>query len=246
MLCTIHLPKPIRTLEAWLPLNETAITKIADDAVRQILALRGGGVPGVRAVRRDLSGRLKTQSGADVLAMGLRLASAPALKTAHARWVGWELINKHKGALAGLTPEIVEALGAGNSSWDEVDGFGVYIAGPAWLRGLISDADVLDWTGSPDLWRRRAALVTTVGLNSKSHGGKGDVARTLVIAEALIADREDMVIKAMSWALRSLVPWDRQAVETFLERHDRHLAALVKREVRAKLRTGRKTAKRAV
>ena len=164
------------------------------------------------------------------------------MKPARARWVGWELINQRKDALALLDLAMVEALGAGNSSWDEVDGFGLYIAGAAWLRGLIGDEDIVAWTQSEDLWRRRAALVATVVLNSKTHGGAGDAARTLMIAELLADDREDMVVKAMSWALRMLVPWDRAAVETFLARHDARLAARIKREVRTKLRTGKKNA----
>ena len=53
-----------------------------------------------------------------------------------------------------------------------------------------------------------------------------------------------MIVKALSWALRSLVPWDAPAVERFLEVHDRDLAARVKREVRHKLRTGLKTPRR--
>ena len=44
----------------------------------------------------------------------------------------------------------------------------------------------------------------------------------------------------MSWALRELVPWDKQAVEGFLEEHDGVLVARVKREVRNKLETGLK------
>ena len=50
-----------------------------------------------------------------------------------------------------------------------------------------------------------------------------------------------MVIKALSWALRSLVQWDRKAVSRFLTEHDDVLAARVKREVGTKLRTGRKS-----
>jgi len=121
-----------------------------------------------------------------------------------------------------------------------VDGYGIYITGAAWLRGRIRDADVRRWAKSEDLWRRRAALVSTVVLNTKSHGGQGDSRRTLAVAELLIDDREDMVVKALSWALRALVPWDRAAVESFLTEHDARLAARVKRETRTKLRTGRK------
>jgi 3-methyladenine DNA glycosylase AlkD len=53
-----------------------------------------------------------------------------------------------------------------------------------------------------------------------------------------------MVVKAMSWALRTLVPWDPTAVEDFVSRHENRLAARIKREVRTKLRTGRKNTKK--
>ncbi len=227
-----------------MALTAANIAAIARETVAETLSRGRAGVPEAREIRRRLSARLKPESGADVLAIGLAIASAPEMKTARARWVGWELIVQHKGAVAGLDLAMVMALGAGNSSWDEVDGYGLYIAGPAWLRGLISDADVLAWTASPDLWRRRAALVATVVLNSKTHGGAGDVRRTLMIAEHLAADHEDMIVKALSWAVRTLVQWDRAAVEDFLVRHDGDLAARVKREVRAKLRTGRKNQKK--
>jgi hypothetical protein len=51
-----------------------------------------------------------------------------------------------------------------------------------------------------------------------------------------------MVVKALSWALRALVEWDRAAVAGFLKEHDATVAARVKREVATKLRTGRKNA----
>ena len=55
-----------------------------------------------------------------------------------------------------------------------------------------------------DFWWRRAALVSTVPLNAKSHGNGYRTADTLAICEMLIDDREDMVVKALSWALRVL------------------------------------------
>ena len=56
----------------------------------------------------------------------------------------------------------------------------------------------------------------------------------------LVHDHEAMVTKAMSWALRALVIHDAGAVQTFLKQYDAGLAALVKREVQNKLRTGLK------
>ena len=60
----------------------------------------------------------------------------------------------------------------------------------------------------------------------------------------LAADREDMVQKALSWALRVIIWHDAEAVQAFLDEHDDHLAARVKREVRAKLTTGLKNPRR--
>jgi 3-methyladenine DNA glycosylase AlkD len=82
-----------------------------------------------------------------------------------------------------------------------------------------------------------------VALNIKSDGGYGDVPRTLGVCRILIDDRDDMVVKGMSWALRDLISHDPVAVQEFLNEHDRSLAARVKREVTNKLTTGLKNPK---
>ena len=66
------------------------------------------------------------------------------------------------------------------------------------------------------------------------------MAKTLEVCRRAVADRDDMVIKALSWALRSLIQWDREAVSGFLKEYDETLASRVKREVRTKLRTDAK------
>ncbi len=131
-------------------------------------------------------------------------------------------------------------LGQGLDNWACVDNFCAYIAGIAWLHGRIPDAVVERWAVSPDLWWRRVAVVCTVALNNKSRGGAGDTARTLRICQTVLGDPEIMVQKAISWALRMLVPWDRCAVEDFLERNRDEVSKLVLREVTRKLRTGKK------
>ena len=82
--------------------------------------------------------------------------------------------------------------------------------------------------------------MSTVPLNLRAAGGRGDAPRTLAICCSLVADRDDMVVKALSWALRQLVVWDPNAVHAFLDAHDKALAARVRREVRNKLETGLK------
>lgn len=60
----------------------------------------------------------------------------------------------------------------------------------------------------------------------------------------LVDDGDPMVVKALSWALRALAVRDAAAVRAFLEQHRARLAALVLREVRHKLETGRKAGAR--
>jgi 3-methyladenine DNA glycosylase AlkD len=126
-------------------------------------------------------------------------------------------------------------------SWCSVDAFARLLSGPAWLNGQLSDEVIRRWARSEDRWWRRAALVSTVALNTRSHGGYGDVPRTFAVCRPLVADRDDIVVKAMSWALRSLVPHDPDAVTEFLAANEDALAARVVREVRNKLETGLKT-----
>ena len=59
----------------------------------------------------------------------------------------------------------------------------------------------------------------------------------------LIDDREDMIVKAVSWALRMLAPWQPEAVSAYLDKHGDRLAPRVRREVRNKLATGYKNPK---
>ncbi len=64
---------------------------------------------------------------------------------------------------------------------------------------------------------------------------------TLAVCQRVVTDRDDMVVKALSWALRSLIPWDAVAVAGFLREHEEVVAGRVAREVGTKLRTSRKS-----
>ena len=173
------------------------------------------------------------------------LEFARALIFTHARrWQAYELIQGHKAAFRSLGADELEELGQGINSWWSADAFARTISGPAWRDGQVQDGLIIKWARSPDLWWRRAALVSTVAFNVRSQGGKGDTRRTLLICKMLVADHEDMVVKALSWALRELVYFDPAAVEGFIQEHEAQLAGRVKREVGSKLRTGLKNPRR--
>jgi 3-methyladenine DNA glycosylase AlkD len=199
--------------------------------VRNALALR--------SLRREYSKRIEALPPRDVL----RIATALVARRRVHRFMGDELIASRPDALAMLDLTQLEHLGSGISSWDQVDCFACCLSGPAWREGRIEDHAIEQWARSKNGWWRRAALVSTVPLNVKARGGRGDAERTLRICALLIGDRDQMVVKALSWALRALVARDPDAVGRFISENEARLAALVRREVQCKLATGRKTPK---
>lgn len=204
---------------------------------RAVAAVEEPNTPRLRAVRRRFSRRLREAKPEKVLALAFRLLESGKPRE---RWFAYEFIHEHKPALHSLDASLLERLGTGMASWDQVDSFAPYLSGVAWRRGQIGDEVIRRWAASPDRWWRRAALVSTVALNVKARGGTGDVPRTLAVCELLVDDRDDMVVKAMSWALRAAGVHDPESVSDFLEKHEERLAARVKREVRNKLETGLK------
>jgi 3-methyladenine DNA glycosylase AlkD len=191
--------------------------------------------PNLRSIRRKYTRLLQGAEGDVVFQIARELR-----QTERYRWFGYELVQAHPAAFKRLEAAQLEELGQGIDSWWNTDAFARTLSGPAWLAGQVSDELMLKWAQSPDHWWRRAALVSTVALNVRSQGGQGDVRRTLEVCRLLVNDPDDMVVKALSWALRELVVHDPQAVRAFLEEFDPVLAGRVKREVLNKLKTGLK------
>jgi 3-methyladenine DNA glycosylase AlkD len=208
---------------------------------RRLAAGVGWNTAALRALRREFSKRLSAADAGFLLELARQLVAEPEVAC---RFMAYELVANHPEARNGLRARDVEALGRGLDSWGAVDTFGCYISGPAWRQGQLPDARVHRWARSPDRWWRRAALVSTVPLNCKARGGQGDAPRTLAVCSLLLADRDDMVVKALSWALRELAKRDAPAVEGFLASHGQAVAARVVREVGNKLRTGLKNPRR--
>jgi hypothetical protein len=213
------------------------IAAVVEEIETRTAGLPVQNTPALRSLRRQYSRRIATSAPAEVVKIAARLIARGRVH----RFVGDEIIATRPDALATLSLMQIERLGAGISSWDQVDCFACCLAGPAWREGQIPDKAIVQWARSTDRWWRRAALVSTVPLNVKAQGGRGDAHRTLRICACLIDDRDVMVVKALSWALRALAVRDAAAVRAFLRQHDARLPALVRREVRHKLATGRKS-----
>jgi hypothetical protein len=197
----------------------------------------------VRKVRRKHAEALVSEPPRTILAV------ADALLTGGnwpERVAGAELLVGRHDAICQLNEALVEKWGKGLADWGSVDLYGVTVAGVAWREGRVSDDRVMRWAKSSNRWRRRLALVATVPLNSRARGGFGDTTRTFKVCRALVDDRDDMVVKALSWALRELAKRDPASVSRFVTEADARLASRVRREVKAKLETGRKVRPRPV
>ncbi|MGA8030657.1 MAG: DNA alkylation repair protein [Bryobacteraceae bacterium] len=193
----------------------------------------------MRSLRREYSHLLAQAKPELVIQIAWRLASRSGVGC---RFVGYEILSHHKRAFSCLTTRHLLQLGRGINSWSAVDRFGCYLSGPAWRDGQLPNAVIRDWAQSEDRWWRRAALVSTVALSRR--GEPGDVRRTTEICKRLASDTDDMVIKALSWALRELAKKHPEEARRFLDDHKQTLAARVQREVRNKITTGLKTPSR--
>jgi hypothetical protein len=243
----------------FLPLRQTGVTRSMKDTNRAPDDSNRAGVPALaqeiderlsslphstteelRQVRREFSKRLKDAAPHVVIELGMLLLEVPQMEY---RFVVYELIHNHPSALFHLNAWQLERLGRGIASWSAVDCYAVYLAGPVWRERRVPNSLIHGWARSADRWWRRAALVSTVPLNSKARGGSGDSYRTLQVCRLLERDRDPMVAKALSWALRELAKRDPRAVREFLSGRGDVLPAIVLREVSNKLRTGLKNPK---
>jgi len=207
---------------------------------RRAAAAESRAVPVLRRVRRELSRDSAKIPAATILRAAYGLLDDESVP----RWLTYEWIHHHEPAMSSVDVRTVHRLGRGIASWGDVDAFACLVAGPAWREGRLPDGEIHRWASSRDRWWRRAALVSTVPLNSAARGGSGDAPRTLAVCRLLRDDRDDMVVKAMSWALRALSVRDRAAVVRHLAEHGEALAPRVLREVRSKLETGLKSPRR--
>ena len=206
----------------------------AAEIAAELRAWTGPGARCKNGARVRITQQFKGESGPYVMALAREMGDVHGC-----RWFSYCLARYHPQAFQSLDDSQVEALGQGINSRDIVDSYARILSGPAWLHGLVSDDLIHHWARSGDCWLRRAALVSTVALNIRgADGGTGDTPRTLAVCRMLVGDGDDMVSKALSWALRALAVRDPQAVRAFVAEHEDQLAAQVRREVTNELEAG--------
>jgi 3-methyladenine DNA glycosylase AlkD len=233
-----NMPAPNPQIEER---GRAGVPALADEIAERLASMGASTTAELRQVRREFSRKLKGAAPHVLIELAGLLLDASRMDH---RFIAYELINHHPGALAHLNAWQLERLGRGIDSWGAVDCFAVYLSGPVWRERRVPTSLIHGWARSTDRWWRRAALVSTVPLNSKARGGTGDAYRTLQVCRLLEHDRDPMVAKALSWALRELAKRDPRAVREYLASRKQVLPALVLREVNNKLKTGVKNPKK--
>jgi 3-methyladenine DNA glycosylase AlkD len=202
----------------------------------EIAALPKRDTPHLRALRKRWSQDLKPDTGAHVIAVAEALE---AVSPQEGKWLAYELIRHHNAAFAEVSPLLIDRFVERAASWYAVDALGTILTGALWAAGRLPDAMIDAWSRSDERWFRRSALVATVGRNAV----KPDPERTFALCLRLAGDRDDMVEKAVSWALRWLSQKDRAVVDAFMDEHGERFRPRVRREVGHKLATGLKSGK---
>jgi 3-methyladenine DNA glycosylase AlkD len=98
------------------------------------------------------------------------------------------------------------------NNWDLVDSSAEHIVG-AYLRWRDRQP-IYELAVSDNLWERRIAIMST--FHFIKHNEFED---TLRIAEILLADREDLIHKAVGWMLREIGKRDVEVEKKFLKKH---------------------------
>jgi 3-methyladenine DNA glycosylase AlkD len=207
---------------------------MADD-VRAALAQRADPQRAIASARYFKTG--EGEYGAGDVFLGITVPQVRAIVKAH-RGLPLDEIDsllddaQHEHRLAGVLllvaaypsePEAVvdrylAAVRRGRiNNWDLVDASAEFILGP-WLverdRGLLREL-----AASSSLWERRVAVLATFEFLKC-----GDASTTLELAELLLADREDLMHKAIGWMLRE--SGKRVSRETLIGFLDAHAAAM--------------------
>ena len=99
------------------------------------------------------------------------------------------------------------------NNWDLVDASAENIVGP-WLLDRPRDL-LFELAAGESLWERRVALLATFAFIKA-----GDASTTLLLCERLLAERTDLIQKAVGWMLREVGKRvDRQVLLDFLDEH---------------------------
>ena len=119
-------------------------------------------------------------------------------------------------------------------TWALVDALAINVVGEIVCTDPAAARTLDRWVTDRDFWLRRAALLALIrGIRA----GEPDLARIERFSDALLAEKEFFIRKAIGWLLRELAKKDPQWVVGFLEPRRDRASGLTVREALKPLRT---------
>jgi 3-methyladenine DNA glycosylase AlkD len=196
-------------------------------------------VPQRRLVARRWLAQHRSLAPAEVLDVVDSLFSG---KTHEEKTLAAILLAAHPAARAVVTPCEVGRWLDQLHGWAEIDALchNVFTAKELIARWDTWTALLITLARAEDVDRKRAALVFLVGPVQRSDDER-ITAHAFATIDALKAERDPAITKALSWLLRGLTTRHPGEVVAYLASHHAFLPKVAVRETRTKLRTGTKT-----
>lgn len=199
-------------------------------------------VPDRRAIAKRWAQARRGSEPDEVLAVVESLLAGESFEE---RTLATFLLAYHGSARCAVRPEQAARWLDHLNGWAEVDGL---------CQSLFTADQLLsDWSqwaqtlerlaDDRDRNKRRAALVLLTG-PAKASADPRLRAAAFANIEALRAERDPLITKAVSWLLRALCQHHAEAVADYLDRRASELPAIAVREARTRLATGVKTQRR--
>jgi 3-methyladenine DNA glycosylase AlkD len=160
------------------------------------------------------------------------------------RLIALELPQHYPFVISQLTWEHFDQWRRDLDNWELTDALGVGVLGP-WVAASIErrEQHLRDLVQEQDIWSRRLALVSIVGLNRAGAGG--DLTPlALGLIDQVKGEPDRTTTRAISWVLRELGKEHPGEVAAYLEENVDLLPKHVLQEVTNKLTTGRKDGSR--
>ena len=176
------------------------------------VAFYGVATPDLRRLDRELYQRVrKSWHYRDAVAFGGILMRDRFIE---AKALGLMLLARYQRHFeAGLARDAKLWLEANlGDNWAVTDQLSTQILSPLLVKFPTLEHEFAAWTASPNLWVRRAGVVTFVKLSGK--GVYLDTVYPLVIS--LAGDQQDLMHKACGWLLREAGKADARRLERFL------------------------------
>ncbi|TXC81326.1 DNA alkylation repair protein [Luteibaculum oceani] len=195
-------------------------------------------MPDLRLAYKALRNELKLLSENQKLALAQELVAS---KNFEGQIFVYVWLDSDKKWNKSLKEEEIISLSGCQDNWVSVDYFGSIVTGPALREERIEISTLGSWINHENVWYRRLALTSAIGyMRGIKYFKISPSEFVLPICKTLVDDHHKMIYQAVSWVLRSLVKFDRNEVDYFLEANSNKLHPRIIREVNTKLETGLK------